>query len=81
MSDFSLTLVLQIKTSKIINDVAKVRIKSEKITPYGGIFHVKEHFWVTSQIKGVHQTGHPAYLPPSNIALKHLSAAPALLLI
>ena len=44
MSDFSLTLVLQIKTSKIINDVAKVRIKSEKITPFGGIFHVKEHF-------------------------------------
>ena len=44
MSDFSLTLVLQIKTSKIINDVAKVSIKSEKITPFGGIFHVKEHF-------------------------------------
>ena len=44
MSDFALTLVLQIKTSKIINDVAKVRIKSEKITPFGGIFHVKEHF-------------------------------------
>ena len=42
MSDFSLTLVLQIKTSKIINDVAKVRIKSEKITPFGGIFHVRE---------------------------------------
>ena len=31
MSDFSLTLVLQIKTSKIINDMAKVSIKSEKI--------------------------------------------------
>jgi hypothetical protein len=40
MSDFSLTLVLQIKTSKIINDVAKVQIKSEKITPFGGIFFV-----------------------------------------
>ena len=40
MSDFSLTLVLQIKTSKIINDMAKVQIKSEKITPFGGIFHV-----------------------------------------
>ena len=44
MSDFSLTLVLQIKTSKIINDMAKVRIKSEKITPFGGIFHVREQF-------------------------------------
>ena len=44
MLDFSLTLVLQIKTSKIINDIAKVQIKSEKITPFGGIFHVREHF-------------------------------------
>ncbi|MBQ8457515.1 MAG: hypothetical protein IJ540_07930, partial [Prevotella sp.] len=40
MSDFSLTLVLQFKTSKIINDMAKVQIKSEKVTPFGGIFHV-----------------------------------------
>ena len=42
MSDFSLTLVLQIKTSKIINGMAKVQIKSERITPFGGIFHVRE---------------------------------------
>ena len=41
MSDFSLTLVLQFKTSKIINDIAKVQIKSEKVTPFGGIFHVR----------------------------------------
>ena len=44
MSDFSLTLVLHLKTSKIINDMAKVSIKSEKITPFGGIFHVRELF-------------------------------------
>jgi len=44
MSDFSLTLVLHLKTSKIINDMAKVQIKSEKITPFGGIFHVREKF-------------------------------------
>ena len=44
MSDFSLTLVLQIKTSKIINGMAKVSIKSEKVTPLGGIFHVRELF-------------------------------------
>ena len=44
MSDFSLTLVLRLKTSKIINDVVKVQIKSEKITPFGGIFHVRELF-------------------------------------
>jgi len=44
MSDFSLTLVLQFKTSKIINDMTKVQIKSEKVTPFGGIFHVRELF-------------------------------------
>jgi len=48
MSDFSLTLVLQIKTSKIINGMAKVQIKSEKVTPFGGIFHVRELFPVKS---------------------------------
>ena len=44
MSDFSLTLVLQIKTSKIINDIAKVQQKSEKITAFGGIFFVLDQF-------------------------------------
>ena len=41
---FSLTFVLQIKTSKIINDVAKVSIKSEKIITFGGIFFVLDKF-------------------------------------
>ena len=44
MSDFSLTLVLPIKTSKIINDMAKVQQKSEKITAFGGIFFVLDKF-------------------------------------
>ena len=44
MSDFSLTLVMHFKKSKNFNSVAKVSIKSEKITPFGGIFHVREHF-------------------------------------
>ena len=44
MSDFSLTLVLRLTTSIIINDVAKVQIKSEKITPFGGIFFVLDKF-------------------------------------
>ena len=44
MSDFSITLVLQIKTSKIINDMAKVQQKSEKITAFGGIFFVLDKF-------------------------------------
>ena len=42
MSDFSLTLVLQFKTSKIINGMANISIKSQEITPFGGIFHVME---------------------------------------
>ena len=44
MSDFSLTLVLHFKTSKNFNGMAKVQIKSEIITPFGGIFHVREQF-------------------------------------
>ena len=40
MSDFSLTLVLQIKTSKIINDMAKVQQKSEKIIAFGGLINL-----------------------------------------
>ena len=44
MSDFSLTLVQQIKTSKIINDMAKVQQKSEIITAFGGIFFVLDKF-------------------------------------
>ena len=44
MSDFSLTLVLQIKTSKIINNMAKVQQKFEKISAFGGIFVVLDKF-------------------------------------
>ena len=44
MSDFSLTLVLQIKTSKIINDMPKVQQESEKITAFGGICFVLDKF-------------------------------------
>ena len=44
MSEISLTLVLQIKTSKIINGMAKVSKKSEKITAFGGIFFILDKF-------------------------------------
>ena len=36
--------MLQIKTSKIINDMAKVQQKSEKISAFGGIFFVLDRF-------------------------------------
>ena len=44
MSEISLTLVLKIKTSRIINDMAKVQQKSEKITAFGGTFFVLDKF-------------------------------------
>ena len=44
MPEISLILVLQIKTNKILNDMAKVQIKSEKLTPFGGIFSIMEQF-------------------------------------
>ena len=44
MSDFSLILVLQNKTSKIINDMAKIALKNEKITAFGGINFVLDKF-------------------------------------
>ena len=50
MSDFSLTLVLRLKTSKIINGMANISIKSQKITPFGGIFHVMEKFDIDSHL-------------------------------
>ena len=39
MSELSLIVVLQNKTSKIINGMANISIKSQKITPLGGILH------------------------------------------
>ena len=35
---------MRLTTSKIINDVAKVSIKSKKITAFGGIFFVLDKF-------------------------------------
>ena len=37
-------MLTQIKTNKIINDMAKVQQKSEKITAFGGIFFVLDKF-------------------------------------
>ena len=44
MSEISLILVLHKKTGKTLNDMAKVQIKSEKLTPFGGIFAMMEQF-------------------------------------
>ena len=42
MSEFSLVSVSLLKTNKTLNDMAKVQIKSEKLTPFGGIFSIME---------------------------------------
>ena len=44
MSEDSLNLVLNIKANKSSSDIAKVQIKSERITPFGGIFSIMEQF-------------------------------------
>ena len=44
MSENSLNLVVQKIKNKHLNDMAKIIIKSEKLTPFGGIFHVMELF-------------------------------------
>ena len=44
MSEISLILVLLFLTNKTLNDMAKIQIKSEKLTPFGGIFSIMEQF-------------------------------------
>ena len=44
MSEISLVLVLHLKTNKTLNDMAKIQIKSEKLTPFGGIFSSRKQF-------------------------------------
>ena len=44
MSKISLTLVVQFKSSKKLNDMAKLAIKNEKITAFGGINFVLDKF-------------------------------------
>ena len=46
MSKISLILVVTkiIKTNEILNDMAKVQIKPEKFTPFGGLFYVANQF-------------------------------------
>ena len=40
MPEISLILVLQKKTNKVLNDMAKIQIKSEKLTPFGVFFRL-----------------------------------------
>ena len=44
MSKNSLILVLQNKQENPTIDMAKIQIKSEELTPYGGLFSIMEQF-------------------------------------
>ena len=44
MSKNSLILVLQNKQENPTIDMAKIQIKSEKLTPFGGFFSIMEQF-------------------------------------
>ena len=44
MSEFSLILVLQKKQENPTIDMAKIQIKSERLTPFGGLFSIMEQF-------------------------------------
>lgn len=44
MSEFSLILLLQKKQENPTIDMAEIQIKSERLTPFGGIFSIMEQF-------------------------------------
>ena len=44
MSEDLLNLVLRKKSNKTSSGMAKIQIKSEKLTPFGGIFSIMEQF-------------------------------------
>ena len=46
MSEISLILVLLKKTNKTLNDMAKVQIKSEKLTPFGVYTNLKVYHFL-----------------------------------
>ena len=55
MSEISLILVLLKKTNKTLNDMAKVQIKSEKLTPFGGIFSIIDN--IGDLVPPIHAVG------------------------
>lgn len=44
MSDFSLNLVVQFKSKVNLKGMTKIAIKSERVTPFGGIFSIMDAF-------------------------------------
>ncbi len=44
MSEISPNLVVQFKRGSILTDMAKIQLKSDKVTPFGGIFSIMDSF-------------------------------------
>ena len=53
MSEFSLILVLQKKQENPTIDMVKIQIKSERLTPFGGLFSIMEQFDSTHTLSSV----------------------------
>ena len=51
MSEFPLILVLQKKQENPTIDMAKIQIKSERLTPFGGIFSGHGAIWLHRQVQ------------------------------
>ena len=50
--------------------MAKISIKSEKITPFGGIFHVREHSLVQFLLHSVKEIGAAFVLPAFDVYIE-----------
>ena len=50
MSKFSFILVLQKKQENLTIDMVKIQIKSESLTPFGGLFSIMEQFDSTCRV-------------------------------
>ena len=74
-----LKILLVLKCSTKVSeksDMAKIQIKSEKITPFGGIFHVREQF---SRFVGPVIVLFPILLQSLRLCLSNLSDSTVLL--
>ncbi len=53
MSKFSLILVLQKKHENLTIDMVTIQIKSESLTPFGGLFSIMEQFDSTGRLRSI----------------------------
>ena len=64
MSEISSLLVLPTKKTNKISDMAKIAIKNENITSFGGIYHIMDVCWTLKNIPNL-------YWANVEVAVKH----------